>query len=241
MKNKLLDEAFYNVGVKFSSYEDAENFRDEMKDKFNFPPTTSRHQIVHGTTDTGNSVFVESTDVEELYSRVLTEAHVSKWTDFFKWVGRNIMDGIMSLTITDFPKNPGASIDKCAEDIFYKMANTYCIFNDDGRVYLDEEGNEDWNGKPIVWVKVMGQEFDQSLYAFLLENVAKDFLKKIDKRFSFDLTSDLTPREYLEDVMKKVYTMAQDRLIEDKEKHERKTLSKEDKERSLRMKYGLKQ
>lgn len=50
----------YPVTAKFADPEDAKDFKDELKQKFNYPPTKHKYQVVHGTTDTGNTVFVEN-------------------------------------------------------------------------------------------------------------------------------------------------------------------------------------
>lgn len=50
----------YNVRLSFSDFTDAQDFKSEMKDRFDYPTNVSKHQVVHGTTESGNTVFVES-------------------------------------------------------------------------------------------------------------------------------------------------------------------------------------
>lgn len=48
------------VVIEFADSEMANSFRDEMKKRFHYPKTTSRHQIVPGHDENGNTVFVGS-------------------------------------------------------------------------------------------------------------------------------------------------------------------------------------
>lgn len=48
-----------DVTFTFSNDEDALDFKEEMKDRFNFPKNVSKYQVVYGTTETGHPVFVE--------------------------------------------------------------------------------------------------------------------------------------------------------------------------------------
>lgn len=54
-----LDES-RKVTLTFYDDQDAEEFRDEMKQRFRYPTHHSKHQVVHGTSKSGRSVFVES-------------------------------------------------------------------------------------------------------------------------------------------------------------------------------------
>lgn len=48
------------VVINFDDSDEAKEFKEEMKKRFNYPKTTSKYQVVHGTSDSGKSVFVES-------------------------------------------------------------------------------------------------------------------------------------------------------------------------------------
>lgn len=48
------------VVIDFDDPDDAKEFKEEMKKRFNYPKTTSRYQVVHGTSESGKNVFVES-------------------------------------------------------------------------------------------------------------------------------------------------------------------------------------
>ena len=48
------------VVIDFDDPDDAKEFKEEMKKRFNYPKTTSRYRVVHGTSDSGKIVFVES-------------------------------------------------------------------------------------------------------------------------------------------------------------------------------------
>ena len=48
------------VVIDFDDPDDAKEFKEEMKKRFNYPKTTSKYQVVHGTSDSGKNVFVES-------------------------------------------------------------------------------------------------------------------------------------------------------------------------------------
>lgn len=48
------------VVINFDDPDDAKEFKEEMKKRFNYPKTTSRYRVVHGTSDSGKIVFVES-------------------------------------------------------------------------------------------------------------------------------------------------------------------------------------
>ena len=50
MKEKIDEglKGFETVQVSFRSHKAAQQFRDDMKAKFNYPDTKSRYQVVHG-------------------------------------------------------------------------------------------------------------------------------------------------------------------------------------------------
>ena len=48
------------VVINFDDPDDAKEFKEEMKKRFNYPKTTSRYRVVHGTSESGKCVFVES-------------------------------------------------------------------------------------------------------------------------------------------------------------------------------------
>lgn len=48
------------VVIDFDDSGEAREFKEEMKKRFNYPKTTSRYQVVHGTSESGKNVFVES-------------------------------------------------------------------------------------------------------------------------------------------------------------------------------------
>ena len=48
------------VVIDFDDPDDAKEFKEEMKKRFNYPKTTSKYQVVHGTSESGKNVFVES-------------------------------------------------------------------------------------------------------------------------------------------------------------------------------------
>lgn len=51
----------------------AGEFKEEMKKRFNYPKTTSRYQVVHGTSESGKNVFVESRGNKKMKGRRLNE------------------------------------------------------------------------------------------------------------------------------------------------------------------------
>lgn len=61
----------YKVKLDFSNKEDAKEFKNEMEDKFDFPPKSSPYEVVHGTTDSRNMVFIES--FKKIYESSLNE------------------------------------------------------------------------------------------------------------------------------------------------------------------------
>lgn len=72
------------ITVEFQDSNQADSFREEMKKRFNYPETTSRHQVVHGTDENGKTVFVNKREVNmkgkninKLFSRIEGET----WTD----------------------------------------------------------------------------------------------------------------------------------------------------------------
>ena len=48
------------VVIDFDDSDEAKDFKEEMKKRFNYPKTTSRYRVVHGTSESGKCVFVES-------------------------------------------------------------------------------------------------------------------------------------------------------------------------------------
>ena len=60
MKEKIDEglKGFETVQVSFRSHKAAQQFRDDMKAKFNYPDTKSRYQVVHGQDEEGNTVIV---------------------------------------------------------------------------------------------------------------------------------------------------------------------------------------
>ena len=72
------------ITVEFQDSNQADSFREEMKKRFNYPKTTSKHEVVHGTDENGRTVFVNKRkidmrgrNVKNIFSRVEGET----WTD----------------------------------------------------------------------------------------------------------------------------------------------------------------
>lgn len=58
------------VVINFDDSDEAKEFKEEMKKRFNYPKTTSRYQVVHGTSESGKSVFVESRGNKKVNKRL---------------------------------------------------------------------------------------------------------------------------------------------------------------------------
>lgn len=63
------------VVINFDDPDDAKEFKEEMKKRFNYPKTTSRYQVVHGTSESGKIVFVESKENKKMKGRRFVEAN----------------------------------------------------------------------------------------------------------------------------------------------------------------------
>lgn len=63
------------VVINFDDSDEAKEFKEEMKKRFNYPKTTSRYQVVHGTSESGKSVFVESRGNKKMKGRRVVEAN----------------------------------------------------------------------------------------------------------------------------------------------------------------------
>lgn len=63
------------VVINFDDSDDAKEFKEEMKKRFNYPKTTSRYQVVHGTSESGKIVFVESKENKKMKGRRFVEAN----------------------------------------------------------------------------------------------------------------------------------------------------------------------
>ena len=63
------------VVIDFDDPDDAKEFKEEMKKRFNYPKTTSRYQVVHGTSESGKNVFVESKENKKMKNRRVVEAN----------------------------------------------------------------------------------------------------------------------------------------------------------------------
>lgn len=63
------------VVIDFDDPDDAKEFKEEMKKRFNYPKTTSRYQVVHGTSESGKNVFVESKENKKVKNRRVVEAN----------------------------------------------------------------------------------------------------------------------------------------------------------------------
>lgn len=80
-----------NITVQFADSQRAEDFRDEMKERFHYPKTESKYEVVHGKDENGKTVFVNRYDrgvgmrgydrneqnLDDIFSRVEGET----WTD----------------------------------------------------------------------------------------------------------------------------------------------------------------
>jgi len=51
-----------NITVQFADSQRAEDFRDEMKERFHYPKTESKYEVVHGKDENGKTVFVNRYD-----------------------------------------------------------------------------------------------------------------------------------------------------------------------------------
>lgn len=63
------------VVINFDDPEEAKEFKEEMKKRFNYPKTTSRYQVAHGTSESGKNVFVESRGNKKMKGRRFVEAN----------------------------------------------------------------------------------------------------------------------------------------------------------------------
>lgn len=63
------------IVIDFDDPDDAKEFKEEMKKRFNYPKTTSRYQVVHGTSESGKNVFVESKENKKMKNRRVVEAN----------------------------------------------------------------------------------------------------------------------------------------------------------------------
>ena len=63
------------VVIDFDDPDDAREFKEEMKKRFNYPKTTSRYRVVHGTSESGKNVFVESRGNKKMKGRRFVEAN----------------------------------------------------------------------------------------------------------------------------------------------------------------------
>lgn len=63
------------VVIDFDDSDDAKEFKEEMKKRFNYPKTTSKYQVVHGTSESGKNVFVESKENKKMKNRRVVEAN----------------------------------------------------------------------------------------------------------------------------------------------------------------------
>lgn len=163
MKEKIDEglKGFETVQVSFRSHKAAQQFRDDMKAKFNYPETKSRYQVVHGQDEEGNTVIVEST----LFNRMLTalkEASKKRFIDKV-WNNPNFDESHVSIGMRNYDASnvgllnkglPSAEdmtkwIDSGAADKFLKSLNfnwqnfTFDAIGPDGKtplyVYLIDE------------------------------------------------------------------------------------------------------
>lgn len=63
------------VIINFDDSDEAKEFKEEMKKRFNYPKTTSRYQVAHGTSESGKCVFVESKGNKKMKGRRVVEAN----------------------------------------------------------------------------------------------------------------------------------------------------------------------
>lgn len=63
------------VVIDFDDPDDAKEFKEEMKKRFNYPKTTSKYRVVHGTSESGKNVFVESKENKKMKNRRVVEAN----------------------------------------------------------------------------------------------------------------------------------------------------------------------
>ena len=63
------------VVIDFDDSEEAKEFKEEMKKRFNYPKTTSKYRVVHGTSESGKNVFVESKENKKMKNRRVVEAN----------------------------------------------------------------------------------------------------------------------------------------------------------------------
>lgn len=63
------------VVIDFDDSDEAKDFKEEMKKRFNYPKTTSRYRVVHGTSESGKCVFVESKGNKKMKNRRVVEAN----------------------------------------------------------------------------------------------------------------------------------------------------------------------
>lgn len=163
MKEKIDEglKGFETVQVSFRSHKAAQQFRNDMKAKFNYPETKSRYQVVHGQDEEGNTVIVESV----LFNKILTnlqEASKKRFIDKV-WNNPDFDESNVSLAMRDYDVTnvgllnkglPSAEdmtkwIDSGAADKFLKSLNfnwqnfTFDTLGPDGKtplyVYLIDE------------------------------------------------------------------------------------------------------
>lgn len=189
----------------------------------------------------GGELNMKNIDVENegdllaLTEMPLQETQVARTSDFFKFVGYSLLGGLRKCFHTDTNYSLEESIEATAKEIFYEFNTTYAVANSRTEIALDPHGECDENGKPKVYYA--GREMFIPLRGWLMDNVAKWFLKKVDYRYTNDLVGSIEPREYIVKVFDKVYEMIQDRLIENEtKKPPEKPVSKKD---ALRTKYGI--
>lgn len=163
MKEKIDEglKGFETVQVSFRSHKAAQQFRNDMKAKFNYPETKSRYQVVHGQDEEGNTVIVESTLFNEMLT-ALKEASKKRFIDKV-WNNPDFDESNVSLAMRDYDASnvgllnkglPSAEditkwIDSGAADKFLKSLNfnwqnfTFDAIGPDGKtplyIYLIDE------------------------------------------------------------------------------------------------------
>lgn len=69
------------VTIEFEDTNQANAFRDEMKKRFHYPKTVSKYQVVHGSDDNGNTVFISSGKQPGMIGKVIMSGFFSYCVD----------------------------------------------------------------------------------------------------------------------------------------------------------------
>lgn len=164
------------VVINFDDPDDAKEFKEEMKKRFNYPKTTSRYRVVHGTSESGKCVFVESKrGNKKMKNRRVVEANSG-----FKPLGE-LLDSLVGpedyADFLEYASNYGYDFEYEDPNAIWPVAEIQelvdCYYNDEDfggyfgdpelhMEYDDETGDINLDMAYSDWIKSYAPNYDVS-------------------------------------------------------------------------------